>query len=135
MNHDHLFVYGLLMRNHRGGPMELLEKHAKYMCTAQLKGRLYLVDDYPGAVVSNNTADIVHGEVYRVDEPHLLFPRLDEFEECGPNFPSPTEYVRKKEQVFLINGRSIYAWVYLYNREVESLPCISSGRFTCGVER
>ncbi|QFY41959.1 gamma-glutamylcyclotransferase [Candidatus Methylospira mobilis] len=132
MHVQFLFVYGSLMRGASLDTHPLLAQHAAYVCAAMWQGRLYRVDYYPGAVKTQTVSDRVHGELYRLHEPGDLLARLDQYEECAPEFPEPTEYVRSKESVVIENGDSVRAWIYLYNWPLVKLERIESGDFRRG---
>ncbi len=106
-----------------------LAKHAEFAGTASYCGKLYKIDGYPGAVPSEDPTDKVHGEVYLIRHADVVFPRLDQYEECGPEFPEPHEYCRRKQKVCLGNGDTVMAWVYLYNHSTEGLLLIESADF------
>jgi gamma-glutamylcyclotransferase (GGCT)/AIG2-like uncharacterized protein YtfP len=129
MKDDYLFVYGTLRRNTNSEMYQLLSQFADFVEEATLQGRLYMVDHYPGIVISKNPHDIVRGEVYRLRESATVLAQLDEYEECGAGFPEPTEYIRRKESVALQRGDKIEAWVYIYNRPTDGLHRIESGDF------
>ncbi len=124
-----LFVYGTLRRDIGSEMYHLLARYADFVGNAIYQGKLYKIDDYPGVVPSDDPSDIVHGEVYRLREPELVLSRLDQYEECGPGFPEPTEFIRAIQQVQLESGETISAWVYLYNGPTEHLDLILSGDF------
>lgn len=107
----------------------LLARHAAFVDAATLQGKLYRLDGYPAAVASEAVADRVQGELYRLLDPHYLLAQLDQYEECSPEFPDPTEYVRRRKKVSFADGQCVAAWVYLYNRPVENLQLIESGEF------
>jgi gamma-glutamylcyclotransferase (GGCT)/AIG2-like uncharacterized protein YtfP len=127
MSDDYLFVYGTLRRDSDSGMYSLLARYGQFVDDATYQGKLYMVDYYPGLVPSDNPHDIVHGEVYKLSCPDIVLSRLDDYEECGPNFCKPTEYVRRKENVKTKSGEVITAWVYIYNCPTEGLQLIQSG--------
>ena len=134
MSSDRLFVYGTLMRDFDHPMAQLLSAHADFLGQAQCRGRLYLVKHYPGLVLSDDPADIVFGEIYRLRQADALLGEFDMYEACGEGFPEPTEYVRRLLKVTLSDGGSREpqvqeAWTYLYNWPVAHLPRIASGRF------
>ena len=129
MTSDLLFVYGTLMRGYDHPMAKLLSAHADFIGEATCRGRLYLVKHYPGLLLSDDAADIVFGELYRLRRPAELLPEFDMYEAAGEAFPQPTQYVRKVLQVALPEGAVIDAWTYLYNWPVTNLPRIASGRF------
>lgn len=129
MTQAYLFVYGTLRQGAEHGMHELLCRHADFAGAATCQGRLYRIDSYPGLVPSDDPAHRVKGEVYALRESSSLLTALDAYEECLPGSPEPTEYVRSKRAVVLEDGRTLMAWVYVYNRPVEGLREIVSGDF------
>ncbi|HVX75041.1 MAG TPA: gamma-glutamylcyclotransferase family protein [Bradyrhizobium sp.] len=129
MTSDRLFVYGTLMRDFDHPMAQLLSANADFLGQAQCRGRLYLVKHYPGLVLSDDPAEIVFGELYRLRQPRELLREFDMYEACGEGFPEPTEYIRQMLQVMLADGSTCEAWTYLYNWPVARLPRIASGRF------
>jgi len=106
-----------------------MARHAAYVGGAQFQGTLYQIDYYPGAIPSPRAGDRVRGEIFRLLRPELLLPRLDEYEECSPERPRPTEYVRRKSMLLLDSGQRTEAWIYLFNRPVTGFRKIASGDF------
>ena len=96
---DRLFVYGTLMRGFDHPMAQLLSRSADYLGPATCRGRLYLIKHYPGLVLSDEPADIVFGELYRLRDRDALLGEFDMYEACGAGFPEPTEYVRRMLQV------------------------------------
>ncbi|MFB9264270.1 gamma-glutamylcyclotransferase [Bradyrhizobium erythrophlei] len=126
---DQLFVYGTLMRGFDHPMARLLAANADFLGEAQCRGRLYLVKHYPGLVKSNDPADIVHGELFRLRAREAMLREFDMYEACGEGFPLPTEYVREMLSVTRADGSAGEAWTYIYNWPVTSLPRIASGNF------
>ena len=129
MTSDRLFVYGTLMRGFDHPMAKLLSRSADFIGEARCRGRLYLVKHYPGLVRSDDPADSVFGEVYRLRACDELLREFDMYEACGEDFPPPTQYVRQLLQVTLNDGSASEAWTYIYNWPVDGLPRIASGKF------
>jgi gamma-glutamylcyclotransferase (GGCT)/AIG2-like uncharacterized protein YtfP len=108
---------------------DILVRRAEFVGNAFYQGKRYKVGDYPGVVASDKRTDWVQGEVYRLRNPSLLLARLDRYEECGANYPEPTEYVRKMQRVRLQGGKFICTWVYIYNWSTNTLELMPSGIF------
>ncbi|WP_347987251.1 gamma-glutamylcyclotransferase family protein [Methylomonas sp. AM2-LC] len=127
---DLLFVYGTLQKNRQGETHPLLKGQAKFLYQASVPGLLYEVDHYPAAI-SNPThnKNLIHGELYRLYQPELVLPQLDEFEECTNQFPQPWEYQRSQILITTSAKLAIWAWVYLYNWSVQELQVIPSGNY------
>jgi gamma-glutamylcyclotransferase (GGCT)/AIG2-like uncharacterized protein YtfP len=126
---DRLFVYGTLMRGFDHPMAKLLAREADYEGTARFRGRLYLIQHYPGLIASDDPADIVHGEVFALRRPAELLATLDDYESCGAGFAAPTEYLRELLPVTREDGAVLQAWTYVYNWPVAGKPWIRSGRF------
>ena len=126
---DRLFVYGTLMRGFDHQMAKRLSANADFLGEATCRGRLYLVKHYPGLVLSDDPADAVVGELYRLRAPDAMLRQFDMYEACGEGFAPPTEYVRQMLKLALADGSASEAWTYLYNWKVDGLPRIASGKF------
>jgi gamma-glutamylcyclotransferase (GGCT)/AIG2-like uncharacterized protein YtfP len=129
MTSDRLFVYGTLMRGYVHPMARLLSANADFLGEASCRGRLYLVEHYPGLVLSDDPADIAHGELYRLRAPEDLLREFDMYEACGEGFAEPTQYLRQMIALTLADGSAGDAWTYVYNWPVEKLTRIETGRF------
>ena len=136
MNSDLLFVYGTLMRGFDHPMAQLLSRAADFIGEARCRGRLYQIKHYPGLLLSDEPADHVFGELYRLRQPEALLREFDMYEACGEGFAEPTEYVRRMLPVTLadeaVSEALSEAWTYIYNWPVDGLPRITSGRFLAG---
>jgi gamma-glutamylcyclotransferase (GGCT)/AIG2-like uncharacterized protein YtfP len=128
MTSDHLFVYGTLMRGFDHPMAQLLSRSADFIGEARCRGRLYLIKHYPGLVLSDDPAEIVFGELFRLRRPAECLREFDMYEACGEGFEPPTEYIRQMLPVTSDDGAA-EAWTYVYNWPVTELPRIESGRF------
>jgi gamma-glutamylcyclotransferase (GGCT)/AIG2-like uncharacterized protein YtfP len=126
---DRLFVYGTLMRGFDHPMAQLLSRSADFIGEARCRGRLYLVKHYPGLVLSDDPAEVIFGELYRLHQPDELLREFDMYEACGEGFAAPTEYIRLMLQVTRDGQAAEEAWTYVYNWPVAGLPHIVSGRF------
>ena len=129
MTADLLFVYGTLMRGFDHPMAQLLSRSAEFLGEARCRGRLYLVKHYPGLVLSDDPAETVSGELYRLHRPDELLREFDMYEACGEGFAAPTEYLRRMLPVTRDGHAAEEAWTYLYNWPVAHLPRIASGKF------
>jgi gamma-glutamylcyclotransferase (GGCT)/AIG2-like uncharacterized protein YtfP len=126
---DRLFVYGTLMRGFDHPMAQLLSRSADFIGAARCRGRLYLIKHYPGLVLSDDPADVVFGELFRLRQPDELLREFDMYEACGEGFAAPTEYIRQMLSVTSDGQAADEAWTYIYNWPVAHLPRIASGRF------
>jgi gamma-glutamylcyclotransferase (GGCT)/AIG2-like uncharacterized protein YtfP len=129
---DLLFVYGSLVSAVAHPKGERLRREASLLGAATLQARLYRVSWYPGITLSDDAADLVHGEVYRLATPGASLRWLDEYEGIAPGASSvaPTDdYERRVCRVNLDAGREHEAWVYLYQRDTRALERVVDGRW------
>ena len=126
-----LFVYGTLRQGAGHSAHHLLKKGAKLVGRGHMRGRLYEINGYPGAVWSEAGDEQVIGELYQLLEADSLLATLDDYEEAGENYPEPREYRRFRVTVELENKTKVGAWCYLYNRPTAGLKLIASGDW-CG---
>lgn len=134
-----LFVYGTLRADYEHPCHRIILTHGAHVSHAWCPGRLYLIDYYPGLILSQHQGERVHGELYRLDQPEPVFLMLDAYEGCGPDDAPPTEYVRRIVHVFPAPSQSavsksessqpLEAWTYVYNWSVPEDRRILSGDF------
>lgn len=129
MTTEFIFVYGTLRKETATSMYHVLARHCEYFSEGYMHGKLYEVNGYPGAVESENPNDKIYGELYRIGNSGLVFPLLDEYEECTDKYPEPHEYIRKKLTISLSGVGSIAAWVYVFNHDISNLIQIESGDY------
>jgi gamma-glutamylcyclotransferase (GGCT)/AIG2-like uncharacterized protein YtfP len=127
-----LFVYGSLVSAVAHPKGERLRREAALLGPATLQAQLYRVSWYPGITLSDDPADLVLGELYRLAAPSQSLAWLDEYEGIAPGATSvaPTDdYERRACIVRSQDGQSHRAWVYLYRRETVRLERVMDGRW------
>jgi gamma-glutamylcyclotransferase (GGCT)/AIG2-like uncharacterized protein YtfP len=126
MNNQLLFVYGtLLIADNEIG--SYMRSRCVYVCDGRIKGRLYNIGEYPGAVIDENAQSFVYGRIYRVNE-SSVFDMLDEYEGITPADPIPHEY-RRELQVIETDAGTLNCWMYVYNWPTTGLSQINSGDY------
>ncbi len=126
-NLHYVFVYGTLRSACQTGAHKQYLRGADFISPAKIRGQLYMVDYYPGLVLSE-TENWAIGEIYLLEDEAQLHD-LDVYEGCAKKSPQPHEYERRMTQVVLTSGEEIAAWVYVYQQETQHLPIINSGDF------
>ena len=111
---DYLFVYGTLRLGVENDVSRVLHRSSDLVSRARARGRLYMIEDYPGFVCSDAAGDWVWGDVFRLHAPELLYPELDRYEGCRPEDPKPHEYRRSVVPVLTVSGAWMQASVYIY---------------------
>jgi gamma-glutamylcyclotransferase (GGCT)/AIG2-like uncharacterized protein YtfP len=124
---SYLFAYGTLMLSNGHSMARRLASEADFVGPAQVVGRLFDLGKWPGLVQSDDPAEIVHGEVWRLrSESSLAW--LDEYEGIRPGVDRP-EYERMGLAVRLADGAPLAAEVYVYRWPVAHAARIPSGRW------
>lgn len=128
-NTTFLFVYGTLLEKSNNDMSKFLNAHAEFVGKGYFNGKLYDVEEYPGAVLSKNINDKVYGSIYEISNAEKVFKVLDAYE--GIDLPQTNNDLFKRVVVeaFYEGGRTVKTWVYIYNQPFHHLRLISSGRF------
>ncbi len=124
---EHVFFYGTLMagfdRRRRIG----IDSKMTYVGRGSIEAALYDLGIFPAAVPTSGSR--VWGEVYSTDEIDTVLQALDEIEGNRPDDPEHSLYFREQVPTALPGGRSVQAWVYLYNAPLGQAPLIESGDY------
>ena len=132
---DHLFVYGTLRGDvaATAAPANparaALAAGARLLGRGRMRGRLFDLGAYPGAVPANAGFRVVRGEVFALLRPHAVLSRLDAYEGCGPEDPEPAPFRRQRVMVEMDDGGSLGAWAYVYHGDTRGLRPIPSGDY------
>lgn len=124
-----LFVYGTLRPGH-GHPMGAwLLGRARHLGSALMRGRLYDLGPYGGAVYADDASpadDVVRGEVLELNagDVDAVLARLDEYE--GGDFP------RREVVVTLAAGDEVRCQAYLYAGDTEGRARVAGGEWPRG---
>lgn len=110
-----LFAYGTLQDPRRVVALVGGSLRCRVVAAATVAGVLYDVrGEYPALRPAERADDIVPGVVLEIDDSAL--PRLDEYEGVSEGL-----YVRERCEPRLQDGRSVEAWVYVYNQPTAAL--------------
>ncbi|MGH6815663.1 MAG: gamma-glutamylcyclotransferase family protein [Hyphomicrobiaceae bacterium] len=127
----YLFVYGTLMSSAAEtlGRVQRarLRREGRSLGPATTTGRLYDLGRYPGLIERAQPGDVVHGEVYALDDDSASLGWLDAYEGIVPGRPS--DYTRTERAVRLASGETVTAWMYVATRDVSRARHIRSGRW------
>ena len=107
---------------------KFLFENATHLGEAIMKGDLYKISWYPGAIFDINSTNLVYGELFEVEEDAVLFKKLDEYEGIGSQFALPNEYKRIQISVSF-EGEDVLTWFYNYNIPLDGASKIASGNF------
>jgi gamma-glutamylcyclotransferase (GGCT)/AIG2-like uncharacterized protein YtfP len=127
---DFVFIYGTLSPGR--APPEIRETIARLnpVSAGSMPGRIYALGDFPGAVYDGTASTRVHGEVFEIPSDTHILGALDSYEEFVPDDRQKSLFVREKRPIDLADGTRRSCWVYLYNRNPQNAPVISSGSYS-----
>lgn len=128
MSSEYIFVYGSLRRGFSSPAREVLDDYAEFSGRATFQGKLYKIEWYPGVIPSEDEADRVIGELYKITNREKVLPKLDHYEGCSADDPKPHAFVRREVTV-TSNSEKIKAWIYLFDLPVDHMVQIRSGDY------
>lgn len=96
---------------------------------AYIHGKLYKISWFPGVLLSNDVSEKVYGTLFKLNSVSKTLKVLDDYEGFNESNINESLFKREITTVFLENGNTINAWVYLYNQNIENKQRILSGDF------
>src|ERR1700739_3856566 len=88
---DKLFVYGTLLDEDNKFAVYLRD-HSRFYANGKVKGKLYHLGEYPGAILGGN--DYIQGAILQMDSAAETIPVIDIYEGFGEAQPQPNEFIR-----------------------------------------
>jgi gamma-glutamylcyclotransferase (GGCT)/AIG2-like uncharacterized protein YtfP len=128
---QHLFVYGTLKRRAKFSALgrdmrQRLALTSDWRGPAATLGALYDLGEYP---VLTDGDQIVHGELYRLDDPDTVFAWLDPYENVGGTGDREPVYRRLVRSVLAMDRTTVEAWVYLVTSAPPGARPLPDGRW------
>ena len=120
MEETYLFVYGTLRKGFSLLIPEKIAADIEWVGYSSVKGKLYDIGKYPGAVPDDSGDMFITGEIIKIKAPVTVFEFLDNYEDYDDEDLQASEYCRKKEWFSLEGGVRIEAWIYWYNFPVNN---------------
>ena len=127
-----LFAYGTLQPG--CAPAHIADLAAKLRPVGEgfVRGKLYDLGGYPGAVPDANSESRIFGTVMELPEDPEILRRLDAYEEYDPRSPDTSEYVREPCEIELTAAGMLECWIYRYNWKPDASRVIASGAWRPG---
>jgi gamma-glutamylcyclotransferase (GGCT)/AIG2-like uncharacterized protein YtfP len=125
----HLFVYGTLSPRHAPPEIAATVRRLRPLGPASIRGRLYDLGEYPGAVLNKNSRSVIRGEVFELPGDQGTLTSLDDYEGFKPAKPTSSLFVRRTWPVTMDDGTRLRCWVYVYNGDMKSAQPVRSGRY------
>ena len=130
MESRYLFLYGTLLPQHAPREMAAVAARLKRVGEGTVRGLLYDLGEYPGAILTHASRRTIRGTVFRLPSHAALLHELDEYEGFLPDDVQASLFVRRFHPVVLTTGSILRCWIYVYNRDPGGAPLIPSGAWT-----
>ena len=130
---SYLFVYGTLRKQYQLDLLNKIAENIQFFDHGFIRGCLYDLGDYPGAVKSE-MASVIKGDVLLVKNEKTLAV-LDDYEGYYPDEEHASLFIRAPEKVELNNGTCIGAWVYWYNKSINNKTRIPEGDYLAYIKK
>lgn len=124
----YLFVYGTLLPHRAPAEIAPLLRHLPHIGQGSVRGRLYDLGEYPGAILSRS-GKLISGEVLQLPPAKRVLSLLDAYEGFEAHRRKASLFVRERWPVTMSNGERLDCWVYVYNGQLETARLIRSGRY------
>jgi gamma-glutamylcyclotransferase (GGCT)/AIG2-like uncharacterized protein YtfP len=126
---EYLFVCGTLRPALASGEMLRLMSGLRRVGEGTVRGHLYDLGEYPGAVIDGNATSVVVGEVFELPDDETFLQTLDEYEGFDPADAGRNAFVRTKVPVTLSDETRLECWMYAYNRATAGAPLVAGGDY------
>jgi gamma-glutamylcyclotransferase (GGCT)/AIG2-like uncharacterized protein YtfP len=124
---DYLFTYGTLHPGRAPEEVAAAVEQLRAVGEGFVRGVLYDLGDYPGAVLDPSSQQRIAGTVFELPEDDDVLRQLDEYEGFDPNAPGKSLFLRTRCPVALGSGRTLQCWIYIYNGTPEPARILASG--------
>jgi gamma-glutamylcyclotransferase (GGCT)/AIG2-like uncharacterized protein YtfP len=125
----HLFVYGTLLPGLAPPIIADVVNTLRIIGDATVPGRLYDLGDYPGCVIADGCDSLIHGKLLEIPNAVVL-DRLDWYECYAAHDEAGSLFVRTICEATNAGGEKIFAWIYVYNRDLAAARRIVSGNWS-----
>jgi gamma-glutamylcyclotransferase (GGCT)/AIG2-like uncharacterized protein YtfP len=126
---EYLFVYGTLRPEIAPSEVADVVNQLRTVGPASVRGCLYDLGEYPGAILDASAETMIAGEVFELPDGKVILARLDDYEGYDANDPETSLFVRIKCAAALSDGRQFESWIYVYNRWPEQMSLIADGDY------
>lgn len=131
MGQVRVFSYGTLITGALATEInEAIEAHCVDRWDGWVRGRLFDLGAYPGAVPAARRDERVWGQVLELRRPERILPLLDRYEGYDPRAPQKSLYLRERARITPAGGgQPGEAWIYWLNQRPAGRLRIPSGDY------
>jgi gamma-glutamylcyclotransferase (GGCT)/AIG2-like uncharacterized protein YtfP len=124
---EYLFLYGTLLVDDVPDEVAGAVRSLKRIGPGHVRGKLYDLGEYPGAILTPSSKTRIHGEIFQVPVIPNLLKALDDYEEFYPAHKEESLFIRTKAEATLANGQQVDCWMYVYNSDPGTAPLLADG--------
>jgi gamma-glutamylcyclotransferase (GGCT)/AIG2-like uncharacterized protein YtfP len=126
---EYLFSYGTLQPGLAPGEIAPSVSQMREVGKGVVRGTLYDLGDYPGAILDPLSELEILGTVYRLPLDEEVLRRIDAYEAYYPESPEKSLFLRMVCPVKFDKGRTLPCWIYVYNGSTAGAPILRNGQF------
>jgi len=126
---EYLFSYGTLLPGRAPREVAGLVFKLRALGEGTVRGILYDLRNYPGAVLGHVSGGKIFGMVFRLPKDPAVLRKLDDYEGFDGSAPGKSLFVRRPYPVMLRGGQIRRWWVYEYNGKLVAARVIADGRW------
>lgn len=126
---DYIFLYGTLLPEYAPAEIADTVRQLSRVTRAFVRGRLYDLGEYPGAILDPASETLIKGEIFELPDDKEALARLDSYEGFDPDEPASSLFARDKTSVTLREGGELQCWIYIYNRDPGSASLVETGNY------
>lgn len=124
---QYLFAYGTLQPGLAPKSMEQATAKLLAVGAGFVRGVLYDLGRYPGAIADAGAAGRISGTVMKLPDDGDVLRALDDYEGFDPQSPDTSEFIREQQVVELLHGGTLMCWFYRYNGKADAASVSPSG--------
>jgi len=128
-----LFVYGTLRPGRAPRAVRAVVATLRPVATGRVRGRLYDLGEFPGAILDEAAPGLVHGDVVELSAVSPALAWFDEYEGFDASAPERSRFVRERCEAETAAGR-ISCWIWVLARAPARARVIESGEWHGGAD-
>jgi gamma-glutamylcyclotransferase (GGCT)/AIG2-like uncharacterized protein YtfP len=126
---EYLFSYGTLQPGLAPDEIAPSVSQLAEVGKGVVRGVLYDLGDYPGAILEPLSEFEILGTVYRLPQDEEVLRRIDAYEAYYPESPEKSLFLRVVSPVKFDSGMTVPCWIYVYNGAMGGARILEDGQF------